>query len=155
MKIEMIEDDSYRVFINNSYKEVSNIDDKGELGKFIKSIILKIRKIYDILLEGLYEVHVYVIKFIGMVLEIKNIDSYLSKTIDLKIVVHQDEEMYLRIKDYDLIKEYPRLKYLENAFYINTDYLREKDIYSLIEDYKVIYGKDLKEMRSKWRSLTI
>lgn len=155
MKIEMIEDDSYRIFINNNYKEVSNIDDKGELGKFIKSIILKIRKIYDILLEGLYEVHVYVIKFIGMVLEIKNIDSYLSKTIDLKIVVHQDEEMYLRIKDYDLIKKYPKLKYLENAFYISADYIGEEDIYSLVENYKVVYGKDLKDLKSKWRSLTI
>lgn len=155
MKIEMLDKDSYKIFINNSYKDISNIDDKGELGKFIKSIILEIRKIYDILLEGLYEVHVYVIKFIGMILEVKNIDSYLSKTVDLKIIVHSDEDTYLKIKNYDLVNGYSNIKYFNNSFYINANQLLEKDIYSLIEDYKVIYGKDLKEMRSKWRSLTI
>lgn len=155
MKIEMLDKDSYKIFVNNSYKDISNIEDKSELGKFIKSIILDIRKIYDILLEGLYEVHVYVIKFIGMILEVKNIDSYLSKTVDLKIIVHSEEDTYLKIKNYDLVNGYSNIKYFNNSFYINANQLLEKDIYSLIEDYKVIYGKDLKEMRSKWRSLTI
>ena len=154
MKVEFIDNDSYKIFINSDYKKDLDLDNKEELGKFIKSVILKIRKFYNILLEGLYEVHVYVIKFIGTVLEIKNIDTYLSKNIDLKIVVHNDEEIYLKVFKYELIKDYKSIKYFNNFFYVNVNDMEEKEIYKLVENTSIIYGNDLEEIKSKWHCLT-
>lgn len=154
MKVEIIDDDNYRVFINSNYQSFLNIEDKDEIGKYIKQIILKMKKIYNILLEGFYEVHVYIVKFIGVILEIKNIDSYLSKSVDLKIIVHNDEEMFLKVLRYELIKDYSNLKYLNNYFYLDIDDILEKDIYNLIENSRIVYGNDLIEIKSKWLNLT-
>ena len=155
MKVEIVDEDSYKIFINNNYDTSLHAKDKEAMGKFIKSIILKIRKIYNILLEGLYEVNVYIIKFIGIVLEIKNIDRYLSKSVDLKIIVHSDEDIYLKVYDCDLINHYHHLKYLNNYFYLNINNLLEKDVYSLLENYDIVYGKELDDLKKEWHSLTI
>ena len=155
MKLEIVDEDSYKIFINNNYDNSLHVNDKEDLGKFIKSIILKIRRIYNILLEGLYEVDVYIIKFIGIVLEIRNIDSYLSKSVDLKIIVHSDEDIYLKIYDYELLRKYHHLKYLNNYFYLNINNLLEKDVYGLVENYDIVYGEELDDLKKEWHSLTI
>jgi len=154
MRIEIIDDNNYKVFINDLYKEKIDINNKDELGKYIKKIILKLKKIYNIMLQGLYEVHVYIVKFIGIILEIKNIDSYLSKTVDLKIVVHNDEEMFLKVFRYESVEKYNHLKYLNNCFYLDVNELKECDVYNLIENSRLIYGDELIELKNKWINLT-
>lgn len=155
MRFETISNDNYKVYINNLYESNLNIENKEEVGKFIKDIILKIRKIYNVLLEGLYEVDVYVIRYLGIVLEIKNIDRYISKTVDLKIIIHNEDEVYLKISRFELLDEYHSLKYLNNNFYLNTSNLLEKDIYKLIENFEIVYGNELDEIKTNWCSLTI
>lgn len=154
MKFETISNDNYKVYINNLYESNLNIENKEEVGKFIKDIILKIRKIYNVLLEGLYEVDVYVIKYLGIVLEIKNIDRYISKTVDLKIIIRNEEEIYLKIPRFELLDEYHDLKYLNNNFYLNINSLLEKDIYKLLESFEIVYGSELEEIKTNWCSLT-
>lgn len=154
MRLEVIENDDYRVYLNSLYIDDFDINNNSELGKYIKKIILKIRKIYNIVLEGFYEVHVYILKYLGLIVEIKNIDKYVSKTIDLKIIVHNDDEIYLKIDDYELIDNYDDLKYLDNYFYFNIDNLKKEDIFKIIEHYKVVCGEELIGLKHKWHSLT-
>ena len=154
MKLEILDDDYYKVYINSFYIDDFDINNNTDLGKYIKQIILKIRKIYDIILEGFYEVHVYVLKNLGIILEIKNIDRYVSKTIDLKIIVHNDDEIYLELPDYELVNNFKDLKYLANNFYFNIDNLKDKDIFVVVEHYKIVYGEALKQLKRNWVSLT-
>ncbi|MBQ7137063.1 MAG: hypothetical protein IJO43_03720 [Bacilli bacterium] len=154
MKVEIIDDDYYKVFINGLYTKEIDINNKDELGKYVKDIILKLRKIYNIILQGLYEVRVYYIRFIGIILEISNIDKYLSKTVDLKIIVHNDEEIFLKIFRYELINHYNHLKYYNNCFYFDINDLKEEDVYRLIESTNIVYGDELEELKPKWIELT-
>lgn len=154
MRFETISNDNYKVYINNLYESNLNIENKEEVGKFIKDIILKIRKIYNVSLEGLYEVDVYVIRYLGIMLEIKNIDRYISKTVDLKIIIHNEDEVYLKIPRFELLDEYHSLKYLNNNFYLNINNLFEKDIYKLLESFEIVYGDELEEIKTNWCSLT-
>ena len=154
MRLEIIDNDNYKVFINNFYSEKIEIDNKEELGKYIKNIILKLKKIYNIILQGLYEIHVYVIDFIGIILEINNVDSYFSKTIDLKIIVHNDEDIYLKVFRDELVEKHDNLKYFNKYFYVNIKDIRESDIYKLIENYCIIYGEELDDIKTKWTNLT-
>lgn len=153
MRLEFIDADNYKIFISSGYIDEFDIDNNTELGQYIKKIILKMKKIYNVILEGLYEVHVYILKNIGLILEIKNIDSYLSKTIDLKIVVHNGEEIYLQIPDYELVESYHELKYLDNNFYLNVKDIKENNL-SLVEHYQIVYGDCLKKIKQKWITLT-
>lgn len=150
MRLEMIDNDNYKVFINSSYLDNFDINNNSELGKYIKKIILKIRKIYNVILEGFYEVHVYILKNIGLILQIDNVDKYISKTIDLKIIVHNDEEIFLKISDYELLDKCKSIKYLDNYFYINVDDIELKDIFAVFEHYEVIYGDELNDIKKKW-----
>lgn len=154
MKLEILDDDYYKVYINSFYIDDFDINNNNELGKYIKQIIIKIRKIYDIILEGFYEVHVYVLKNLGIILEIKNIDRYVSKTIDLKIILHKDEEIYLELPDYEFVYNCKDLKYLNNNFYFNIDNLKDKDVFVVFEHYKIVYGEVLKQLKRNWVSLT-
>lgn len=154
MKLEILDEDSYKIFINDDYIKQIDINNKEDLSNNIKSIIVKIKKVYDIILEGFYEVHVYPINNIGLILEIKNIDSYLSKSIDLRIIVHNEEEMYIKFSRYELIKKYNNIKYLNNYFYLNVNEINKKDKYHLIEFANIIYGYDLLEVKRQWHNLT-
>ncbi len=154
MKLEILDEDSYKIFINDDYIKQIDINNKEDLSNNIKSIIVKIKKVYDIILEGFYEVHVYPINNIGLILEIKNIDSYLSKSIDLRIIVHNEEEMYIKFSRYELIKKYNNIKYLNNYFYLNVNEINKKDKYHLIEFANIIYGDDLLEVKRQWHNLT-
>lgn len=154
MKLEFMDDDCYKVFINSNYITDFDIESNDDIGKYVKKIILKIRKLYGVTLEGFYEVHVYYIKYIGMILEIKNIDSYYSKTIDLKIVVHNDEKSYLKIDQYELIKKYKEVNYFNNYFYLPTSELQKNDILSLAENIEILYGSSIEELKNKWYHLT-
>lgn len=154
MKLEILDEDSYKIFINDDYIKQIDINNKEDLSNNIKSIIVKIKKVYDIILEGFYEVHVYPINNIGLILEIKNIDSYLSKNIDLRIIVHNEEEMYIKFSRYELIKKYNNIKYLNNYFYLNVNEINKKDKYHLIEFANIIYGDDLLEVKRQWHNLT-
>jgi len=154
MKVEIIDDDYYKVFLNDLYTKKIDVSNKEELGKYIKELILKLRRIYNVVLQGLYEVRVYCIKFIGIILEIRNIDKYLSKTVDLKIIVHNDEEIFLKVFRYELIKNYNHLKYYNNCFYFDINDLEKEDIYKLIESSNIVYGDELEELKLKWISLT-
>jgi hypothetical protein len=154
MRLEIIDDDNYKIFINNCYSEKIDVDNKEELGKYIKNIILKLKKMYNVTLQGLYEIHVYVVDLIGIILEINNMDNYFRKTIDLKIIVHSDEEIYLKVLRDELIEQYNDLKYFDKYFYLNVKELKEKDVYRLIENYNVVYGDELSIIKTKWTSLT-
>jgi len=43
MRLEILDDDNYKIFINNCYSEVIDIDNKEELGSYIKNIILNLK----------------------------------------------------------------------------------------------------------------
>jgi len=154
MRLEIVGKDEYNLFINKLYVGDIDINDNDSLGKYIKQIIIKIRKIYDIMLEGFYEVHVYPVGEFGIILIIKNIDKYLSKTVDLKIIVHNDEEIYIQIPDYDQLKNYTNLKYLNNFFYIDINQLKDKSVLSFAEHYQIVCGERVKELKVRWHNLT-
>ena len=84
----------------------------------------------------------------------KNIDNYLNKTVDLRIIVHNDEEIYINIYLLELIKNYKNIKYLNNSFYLNINDLKKEDVYSLIESSNIIYGEELSSIKSHWHNLT-
>lgn len=154
MRLDIIDDNSYKIFINSNYIKDIDVKNKDELGKIVKEIIIKIKNIYNIMLEGFYEVHVYPLKYLGIILEIRNIDNYLNRTVDLRIVVHNDEEIYINIYLLELIKNYKNIKYLNNSFYLNINDLKKEDIYTLIESSNIIYGEELSNIKSHWHNLT-
>jgi len=154
MKIELLEHDKYKIFINDAYLGKINIKDNAELGKYIKELVLKLKNIYNIVLTGFYNVDVYIVKNFGIIIEIENVDNYISKTIDLRIILHSNEDIYLKIKNDEMISKYREIKYLEQYYYLNVNDVLKKDVNAFVEDYTIVYGADLKRLKNNWHSLT-
>lgn len=136
MKLDIL-DDGYLFFTN----KIFSFDDEKEISLFLKDMFLSINDIYDIELYGYFKVDIYIDEKIGVFVEIKKLDDYISysKKIDTKVMV-SDTPFYLKTNDLSLIYKYRPIYYLDNNYYIST-----KDVDNVLEllDFCEVEYKDI------------
>lgn len=139
MKFSIIDEDNFNIYINNKYLTFDS-NDQRELYNSLKKILISIRKKYAINIYGFFEVDIYTIRALGTILKFhkKDDDSLIYKTVDLKIIEHENNDVYLKFEDYDLIKKYKKFQYYKNNYYININDIEEKDIERYIEFFEII-----------------
>ena len=138
MKFSIIDDDSFDVYVNNKYLDFNNADEEN-LYDYLKKILINIRKKYAMDIFGFFEVDIYKIGNIGTLLKFnkKDDDDFIYKTVDLKVVEHDTEDVYLKFNDYFLIKDYKKIKYFGNNYYINAKSIANDDINRLLEFFDI------------------
>ncbi len=134
-----------------------DISNKENLEKYIKELVLNIKKIYGYKISGSYNVNIYENKKIGLIIEFIKKESFdfFPDLIDLKLNIFYDSDVYLKLDDYFLIKKYKNIYYNNNNFYIDVTDLIKKDILILSEFGKYIYGKNLEKLKNKLISLHV
>ena len=70
----------------------------------------------------------------------KDDDDFINKTVDLKIINHDNSNIYLKFYDYYLINKYKNIKFLNKSYYLNVNEIKEKDISKLIEFCDITIG---------------
>lgn len=138
MKIEN-DDNKIIVYVFNEKIDINNID---SLNKKIKDIFVKIMKRYNYDFFGYNKVSVYHNDNYGFILEVEKIYNsvYNYQTIDLKIIIYKNVNIFLEFEDY----YFTNLKYKNNKFYLEiTD---DVDIIKYIEFGKIKYKKLLNEI---------
>lgn len=141
MKVELVNDELYHIYINKYYIKDFN---KTELISTIKDLIIKINKRYRLNLRGFYKINVYPNKKIGACIDLIKIDeNEYSSGIDFRIVVYQNEIFYLELEDIEEL-ESCTVGYYNEKFYINLDNI--KDINKYIDRSRVVYGEELRKV---------
>ena len=104
MKVEVINDDDFDVFINcYNFKDI-HIFGKDEILALIKDYIIIINKRYRLNLSGFYKVKSYYNKKIGLFLNIIKIDDNdFSDEADFRIILFENEKFLFEVEDYDLV----------------------------------------------------
>ena len=135
MKIECIE----KKIIIYLYKTMLDFDNIEKLNEDIKSIFVKMIKIYNLDFFGYSKVHIYENKKYGSVLEIEKIynNDFNMDIIDLKLVVHKDTPFYLEFNDYLFDEKKNDVIVRDNKFYLDLDKI--DNIYEYIEFGKIVY----------------
>ena len=137
-------DDKYIVFLNNLYLDKFNFDDSKAITERVKETIGKLNKYYSIVLKGFYKVLVYVNRCYGMIIEVLKLeeyDEYNSDSVDLKIIINNDTDIYLKTTNYDIVSEAKEFYYKNGYYYLNIKDISEGfDKY--IEFFDIIY-KDI------------
>lgn len=76
-----------------------NFNNKDDLEKYLKELFKTLKNKYDVLLEGFYDITVYIDKYYGVVfhLEKEDIDyyEYFKNQIDMRIITINNEFLYL------------------------------------------------------------
>ena len=92
-------------------------------------------------LNGYYKVYTYYRK-IGLFLNLVKIDDSLYKdSIDLKIILNDDNEVYFKTINYLCIKDLGTIRYLDGEFYGLVDDSFDK-LLEKVEFGKFIFGYD-------------
>lgn len=145
MKIEKITDDKYTIFINNIYLKIENFDDKEEIIKNVKDVIMKIKN--KLSLRGFYKIKVYVNKRIGLFLNLVRLEELdFSNILDLRVIVYLNEEVYFETEDIDILPSNKKIHILNNKYYCNAKYL---DIMKIVEFGRFVYGIELSKLLNK------
>ncbi len=142
MKIVSSED-KITVFI---YKK-ENIKDINE---YMKKLILKLKRKYQIDIFGFYSVKVYKNKKIGMIIELIKEDDidFFTDLVDLKIKVYENSDIFLKFNDY-FLKEKKSFYTLDNNYYIDINKITNKEFLSMIEFCNIIYGENLLKIKDQ------
>lgn len=140
MKLEMQEDDILIILKEEEIKKI-DFEDIDKIESYFRDILLKLKKIYDIDINGFYNIHVYVDKREGMVLKLEKeyIDYYDSfHQIEMRII--KEDVTFLYEIDDILALPYQDLNiYIYNdKFYVKRK--NKKKLYSLYEFGKLIYN---------------
>lgn len=136
--------DDFTLFIQNV-----KIEDIDNTKKYIKELILKLKRKYYKDISGIYDVKVYSNKKIGLILDfVKEQEfDFLKDIIDLNVKVYENSKIYLEFEDIFVLDNYDYVYTTDNKYYIDVDYLKTKDFLNLTEFSNFIYGEKLEKIK--------
>ena len=110
------------------------------LEKYFKKLVIKLNNIYNVKIEGLYNIKVFLDEIFGAVLEIEpeNIDYYLTDEVEMRIMVFNEKFLY-EINDIFNINNTKIIKRC-SKYYLNVNNnIKLKDYLFILENSKIIY----------------
>lgn len=146
MRIEKLGKQKFLIFINSLYLSTVN-SDKEEIIELVKNLLLKLR--YRLYFQGFYKVKVYLHSKIGMFLELIQLEkSDYDYTLDFRILVYLDEQIYFKTIDYFILPDVD-IYYLDGYYYCNVSDI--SNINDVIEFGEFLYGKELYSVMLQWQ----
>lgn len=145
MKIDFINNDEYIIYLNKYYYTF----DKENIDSCLKSILKKLKKMYDIEIYSTFNIGCHINKYYGIILDIKReydpFNLYSKKT-NLNIKFFDDSVFLYEVDDYFLKDKINCSVYLyKNKIYLNVN----DDIFSIIEHVSnIIFGNNVSKIVS-------
>lgn len=147
MRVDSFNEDYYFIYINNIWTKDIDFNSKEEIISIVKEMIIKVQELYSFLLKGFYSVDIYSNQKVGLFLEIEKLDDIdYGNTIDLKILVHMNQTMYLKMDNFDYIPDGITVLYDGNYYYINIDKI---DFINMVEYGDIVYGEKVEKHLEK------
>lgn len=147
-------EENITVFIYKNINE--SLINKDNIEEYIKKILINIKKTYKKKISGYYLINIYQNKKYGIIIDIIKEEEFdfLPDVVDIKVEIEEDSDIYLKIEDYFLINNITNNIYTyDNNFYINIENIDKNNIFKLSDFYKIIYGKDLANIKDKFKQL--
>ena len=143
MKICEIDDDIYKIFLNDLEIKNINVASEKSLESTIRGVILKLKSKYDIVLKGLYDVSIFITEGVSADIIIEKVNTFLfrEKDIDLRIKIIFNSKFYFKTFDYDVVKAFNDVYFYNNEYYTEVSNL--EDINKYIEFGDIIYDDNL------------
>lgn len=122
MKLFLIEENKFEVYISNRYLINYDLSVRHDLEKLLKNVFKKIEKINNGDIKGSYNIEIFTNKNCGCYLIISR--KYLGFTpndIDLKINILFDSDFYFITNNYETVKSAKDLYFYKNKLCINAN----------------------------------
>ena len=146
MNIKFIDKFTIDIYIKRELIDNIDFDNKEDLEKYLKKLFKILKNKYDIIIEGFYDITMYIDKHYGVVfhLEKEDIDyyDYFKNQVDMRIITINTDFLYL-VEDipYNLLKK-ANVFIKDNQIYLKLkDNLTKLEVMQLLENSQVIYEK--------------
>lgn len=147
-----------KIISNGDKLSVFVIDNKdidlNNLDMYMKELIIKLRRKYRKDIYGFYKVDVYVKDKIGMIIDFnleEEID-FFRDLVDLKVVVHEDADLFLKFSDYFLFDK-KKVYFFEGEYYVDIDDVSDKEFLEKFEFCDTVYGEELSDIKGNFKKV--
>lgn len=146
MKIEVISNKEWFIFVNSLYIKITNYNNKDEIVSVVKSLIIKLKN--RLKLRGFYKIKVYVKENIGLFIELLKLEDIdRVDGLDLRVIVYFDEDIYFKTDDFFIIFGLPNIRYFNGYYYCLVDDMF--DINMKGEFGEFVYGNEVMNVIDK------
>ena len=124
-------------------------DNIVDMTKYMKNLVLKLRKKYRKDISGFYKVDVYLNEKIGLIAHFFKEDEleFFRDIIDLKVTVFEDACVFLEFDDYFLLCD-KNVYFWKGKYYIDLDDVSLDEFYGVVEFCKFVFGYELDTLKS-------
>lgn len=153
MKIVNLDENCMTIFLNKFYLKELNFDVKQDLENYFKQLFLKLKRYYNIIISGYYNIDVYIDNNYGLVMNLTKEDieyyDYFDNQIDMRISIKNCRFLYA-------IDDPLCLKWLNNSdiyvykdkFYLDfNDEISDAGMMCLLEFSEIIYDEQADVIR--------
>lgn len=141
--------DKLSVFvINNKDIDLNNLD------MYMKELIIKLRRKYRKDIYGFYKVDVYIKDKIGMIIDF-NLEEevdFFRDLVDLKVVVHEEADVFLKFSDYFLFDN-KKVYFFEEEYYVDINDVSDKEFLEKLEFCNLVYGEELSDIKGNFKKI--
>lgn len=143
-------DNDFTLFILNKYDDLN-------LKKYVKDVLVKIKKRFARKISGFYNVTVYKNDVVGLILDFEKDDNYdfFSDIIDLNISVFENSDMYLEFDNPHLIDRKYFVYYVDDKYYLNVNDLTLLEFLKFIEFSEIKYGDNFTIVNKNMRLVNL
>lgn len=140
MNIKFISDYIFDIYLKQEFIKDVDFNSKDDLENYLKKLFKILNKKYNIIVEGFYDITVYVDKYYGVVIHLEkdNIDyyEYFKNQVDMRIVTINTEFLYK-------VDDIPNNNKFKCIFNNNNIYLKIKEELTLLEMMKLMENSEL------------
>ena len=144
MNIKILDDLTLDIYIKNNYILNINFNNEEESEQFLKELFIKIKDIYNIRIEGFYEVEVLIDKYYGIIFHMTKEDieyyNYFKNKADVKLSIINTEFLY-QVYDIpiDLLKKVDVVIKNDNIYLKVKKKLSDIEMMTLMENSELVY----------------
>jgi len=148
MTIKFISDMVFDIYVKKYLIEGINFSVKSEIEEYLKKLFKILNTKYNLVIEGLYNITVYVDKYYGIILHLEkeNIDyyEYYKNQVDMRLItVHTDFTYLVNDIPKSIINKI-NIKTKDNNIYIKLiDKLNDLEMMRLMEFSEIVYNYNI------------
>ena len=137
MNIKFVDSLTTNIYIKKEELKNINVKNKLEIEKYLKDIVIRLRKKYNLIIEGFYDVNIYMDKYYGIIINFnrEKLDYYdYFNGLEMNIVIKETNFLYL-VKDipFNIIEKLEIKKINDNLYLKIIKELNQKEFMNLIE----------------------
>ena len=146
MNIKFIDELILDIYIKRELIDNIDFNNKTDLEKYLKKLFKILKNKYDIVIEGFYDINVYIDKYYGVIFHLEKDDieyyDYYKNQVDMRIITIDTEFLYL-VEDipFNLLNKI-NITIKDNKIYLKLKQdLNKLEMMELLEISRVVYEK--------------